>query len=310
MSLLPDLWRAALVVAEDQAAAFETAFEPHCETVARFAAEGQDEGDGGLWLVEGLARHPPDRPALIASVAAMAAALAIEAPELVVERLAARDWLADNRDQFPPIRAGRFLVRGSHIEGPAPAGTLALVIDAGRAFGSGEHASSWGCLMALDRLARIRPPRRVLDVGCGSGILGLAAARLWRVPTLVADIDPDAVAVAADNARRNRAAAWITAHVSNGYRHPAIGRHRPYDLIFANILARPLVSLAPALATHLAPGGHAVLAGLLERQERMVLAAHRAHGLALSGRVCRDGWSCLILKKADRGSPGRSQAPR
>jgi ribosomal protein L11 methyltransferase len=310
MSLLPDLWRAALLAAEEHAAAFEAAIEPHCETVARFAAEGQDEGDGGLWLVEGLARHPPDRPALIAAVAAMAAAMAIEAPDLAVERLAARDWLADNRDQFPPIRAGRFLVRGSHIAEPPPSGTIALVIDAGRAFGSGEHASSWGCLMALDRLARLGRPGRVLDVGCGSGILGLAAARLWRVPTRVADIDPDAAAVARDNAKRNRAATWIAAHVSDGYRHPAIGRHRPYDLIFANILARPLVKLAPALACHLAPGGHAVLAGLLERQERMVLAAHRPHGLALAGRVRRDGWSALILKKTDRGSPGPRPSPR
>ena len=307
-----DMWRAALICDESEAPAFEEALEPFLETVARFAADGQDEGDGGLWLVEGVSRHPPDRPSILSAVAAMAAALGRAVPDVEIERLPARDWLTFNLQDFPPIRAGRYFVHGSHVTQSPPISSIALEVDAGTAFGSGEHASTKGCLLALDQLFKARRFRRPLDLGCGSGILGLAVALTTRVPVLATDIDPEAARVANLNAARNRAAGFFKAIVSDGWQHPRLARLAPYDLILANILARPLMRMAKDLAWHLAPGGTAVLAGLLDRQERMVLEAHRLQGLSLQGRIHIDGWCTLILKKPIRGreSSQRSPGPR
>ncbi len=297
MTASTDLWRVALVVDESKAAVFEEALDGHADTVSRFAAEGQDEGDGGLWVVEGLSRHPIERPEILSSVAAIAAALGMEMPEIEFGRLEQRDWLTLNLASFPPIRAGRFFIHGSHVTEAPPAATIALKVDAGTAFGSGEHASTKGCLMALDGLAKRGRLLNVLDVGCGSGILGLAAARLWRASVLASDIDPESMRVTKSNARDNQAAQCLTAVTAPGYRHGDIARRAPYDLIFANILARPLMRLAKDLKQHLKPGGVAVLAGLLERQERMVLSAHLMQGLCLERRILIDGWACLVLRK-------------
>jgi ribosomal protein L11 methyltransferase len=296
-AVLTDWWRAALVVEEGKAAGFEEALTEHVEIVSRFAAEGQDEGDGGLWVVEGLSRHPIGRPELLASVAAMAVGFDMEMPEVEFGRLEQQDWLTLNLASFPPIQAGRFYIHGSHITEEAPFATIALKVDAGTAFGSGEHASTKGCLMALDGLAKQGRLANVLDVGCGSGILGLAAAKLWRTCVLASDIDPESVRVARSNARDNQVADFVTAIEATGYRHAEIKRRAPYDLIFANILARPLVRMAKDLGAHLKPGGVAVLAGLLDRQERMVLTAHRMQGLSLERRILIDGWACLVLRK-------------
>ncbi|MBF0166758.1 MAG: 50S ribosomal protein L11 methyltransferase [Alphaproteobacteria bacterium] len=301
MTAVADLWRVALAVDELKAAAFEEALEGHADTVSRFAAEGQDEGDGGLWVVEGLSRHPIDRPAVTSAVAAIAVALGQEMPEMDFGRLEQQDWLSLNFASFPPIRAGRFFIHGSHITEAPPPATIALKVDAGTAFGSGEHASTKGCLMALDGLAKRGRLLNILDVGCGSGILGLAAARLWHSRVLASDIDPESMRVTKSNARDNRAAQFLTTVTAPGYRHRLIKRSAPYDLIFANILARPLMRLAKDLSLHLKPGGVAVLAGLLERQERMVLSAHRMQGLSLERRILIDGWACLVLRK--RGFP-------
>ncbi|MBF0269842.1 MAG: 50S ribosomal protein L11 methyltransferase [Alphaproteobacteria bacterium] len=292
-----DLWRVALVVSEDKAAAFEDALEGLADTVSRFAAEGQDEGDGGLWIVEGLSRHPIERPETVSAIAAMAAAQNMEMPEVEFGRLEQRDWLSLNLASFPPIQAGRFFIHGSHVTEAPPFGAIALKVDAGTAFGSGEHASTKGCLLALDGLAKKGRLANVLDVGCGSGILGLAAAKLWRCRVMASDIDPESMRVTKANARDNRASAFVAAVTAPGYRHWEIARRAPYDLIFANILARPLMRLAKDLKAHLKPGGVAVLAGLLERQERMVLSAHQMQGLSLERRILIDGWACLVLRK-------------
>ncbi|TAN46383.1 MAG: 50S ribosomal protein L11 methyltransferase [Rhodospirillales bacterium] len=303
MTALTDLWRVALVVDESKAAVFEEALDGHADTVSRFAAEGQDEGDGGLWVVEGLSRHPIERPDVLSCVAAMAAALDMDMPEIEFGRLEQRDWLTLNLASFPPIRAGRFYIHGSHVTEAPPPATIALKVDAGTAFGSGEHASTKGCLLALDMLAKRGRLLNVLDVGCGSGILGLAAARLWRASVLASDIDPESMRVTKSNAQDNRAAQFLTAVTAPGYRHDATQRRAPYDLIFANILARPLMRLAKDLKQHLKPGGVAVLAGLLERQERMVLSAHLMQGLCLERRILIDGWACLVLRKRNLTGP-------
>jgi ribosomal protein L11 methyltransferase len=222
---------------------------------------------------------------------------------IVEERLPERDWLAENRRAFPPLRIGRFLVHGSHWPAPGmglvAAGAIAIEIDAATAFGTGEHPSTRGCLLALDSLARRRRFKRPLDIGTGSGILAIGAAKRLRRSVLASDVDCGAVRVASHHVRRNGLAGRVRVVCAPGYCSRALQGSK-YDLIFANILARPLAHMARDLARAIAPGGVAVLAGLLKRQEALVLAAHRAQGLRLDRRLVIDGWSTLILRSGIR----------
>ncbi|HEX4113771.1 MAG TPA: 50S ribosomal protein L11 methyltransferase [Stellaceae bacterium] len=261
------------------------AFGEECETVSAF-----EQGAG--WRVEGLSRDKPNS-ALIEAVLALA--LPDELPPLLVERVPARDWVSENQAGFPPLRAGRFFIHGSHYRGAIPRDAIPILIDAATAFGTGEHATTRGCLLALDRVAH--RPRRVLDMGCGTGILSIAAARRWRRPVFASDIDPEAARVTRINAERNHVARLIRAEAAPGYRHRAIARRAPFDLVFANILARPLIEMAPDLARVLAPGGCAILSGLLARHEPAVLSAHRAQGLYLRARIALEGWHTLIVAR-------------
>lgn len=294
--VFPDVWRLRLTVDPDTLALFEAVFDHYAEAVTMFMEDRSGMSDGDcLWFLEGFSRTPPDRPTVLAALEAVAAVEQVAVPDLLIERVPGVDWVLANLRDFPPIQAGRFFVHGSHWRGRPPVGSIGLEIDAGTAFGSGEHATTRGCLLALDALARRRPRRRVLDLGAGSGILGIAAARLWHCPVIATDIDPAAVRVMAVNAALNRVRIHFTAQVSDGYRAPAITAHGPYDLIFSNILARPLCRFAPDLARHLAPGGVAVLSGLLDSQERRVMASHERQGLRLKRRVQVEGWTTLII---------------
>jgi ribosomal protein L11 methyltransferase len=289
------LWRLAVTVpGEAEAAAATAALETQASAVSAFEAT-----PGGAWRIEAFADAPPDLAALqgAGAVAALARGLHGVAllADLTVERMAPRDWVGENQQSFPPLRAGRFFIHGSHV-GRVPAGALGLRIDAATAFGTGEHATTRGCLLALDALAKRRRFRRPLDMGTGTGVLAMAAVRLWPCRVVACDIDAGSVVVACENLRANRVARQIRAVHSSGYRHPAVRQGRPFDLILANILARPLASMAGDLATHLAPHGVAVLSGLLSRQAPFVLAAHRAHGLRLSRRIDIAGWTTLVLE--------------
>ncbi|NYZ11387.1 50S ribosomal protein L11 methyltransferase [Azospirillum sp. RWY-5-1] len=289
------LWRIALTVPEAHAPAFADAIGDHADAVSTFELE-----EGGAWLVEATVHGEPDRARLAARVAVLAGAVGIGEPLLIVEELPPIDWVSHSYQGFPPIRAGRFFVHGSHHEGQVPGGAVALLVDAATAFGTGEHGSTKGCLLALDRLVRRHRLRRgprggALDMGCGSGILALAVAKAWRVPVSAVDIDPEAVRVTKVNAGLNGVAARIRAQGGDGYRTPLVARHKPYRLITANILARPLARMAPQLRRHLAKGGVAVLAGLLARQERHVLQAHRAQGLRLIARIPVGDWTTLVI---------------
>jgi ribosomal protein L11 methyltransferase len=286
-----DLWRIAVDVAAGDVPLFEAALEPFCDTVSRFGDD--DDGD---WRVEGLAGRAPDRTALDVALALAAACRGVPVPEACVEPLPSRNWLADNQAEFPAFTVGRFFVHGSHLAEPIPTGRIDLLIDAGAAFGSGRHATTAGCLRALDDLAR-RRFRRPLDMGCGSGILAIAIAKLWRVPVLAADADGGAVAVTRNNARLNGVGDRVRAVRSDGCRSPAIAAAPPFDLIVCNILARPIRMMAPSLARRLAPGGVAVLSGFLERDANGVLAAHRGQGLRLVRRIAIDGWRTLVLTR-------------
>ena len=227
-------------------------------------------------------------------------------PRVTIEPLPERDWLAENRERLASFRIGRFLIREPEDEAPVPPGALPLRIEAATAFGSGRHGSTEGCLRALQML-RGRPVRRPLDLGCGSGILAIAAAKLWPVPVLASDIDPRAVAVARANARLNGVGHLVRVVVADGYRSPVIAARRPFDLVLCNILARPLKRMAGDLARHLAPEGIAVLAGLLAPDGNDVLAAHRAVGLELQRKIDLEGWRTLVLCRAP--PPATSGAP-
>ena len=251
------------------------------------------------WRVEAYPRAPLLNAALEIRLALAAAGAGGKLQHIAEERLPDRDWLLENRRAFPPIRIGHFFVHGSHWRGPAPPGTIAIEIDAATAFGTGEHPSTRGCLLALDDLARCRRFRRPLDIGTGSGVLAIAAAKRLHRRVVAGDIDPEAVRVARHHARRNGLAGTVRVMRAAGYRSRKL-RRRNYDLVLENILARPLALMARDLKRALAPGGVAVLAGLLQRQEAQVLRAHRAQGLTLSRRIVIDGWSTLIVRSGRR----------
>lgn len=296
----PDIWRVRISVIFAALELCETAIEPYVDITSWFLEDpdAHESDEQTRWLLEGFARQPPERAALETALALAMACRGEAMPEILIEQIPDEDWVLNNFRDFPPIDAGRFFVHGSHVTAAKPSGRIALEIDAGAAFGSGEHATTRGCLLAIDGLLRRRRVRRPLDLGCGSGILGMALAKSGGRRVIAADIDPVAVRVARRNARQNRVAARMRILVSRGYRHPDLFRHAPYDLIVANILARPLVAMAKDLARHLAPDGVAILAGLLVRQERQVLAAHRLQGLSLMARLRLQGWSILVLSRS------------
>lgn len=283
-------WTVTLEAPAATVEAFAAALQPHCAAVSWF---GDEEGP---WQIEGWSPCRPDRAALAVALAIAAAASGAAPPAVRIEPLPPTDWVAANRADFPPIAIGRFFIHGAHHRGADSGGRIALCLDAATAFGSGRHASTAGCLEALSILAP-RAVARPLDMGCGSGVLAIAAAKLWRIPVLATDVDPEAARVTRRNARRNGVGRLVSALCADGYRAPGIAARAPYDLIACNILARPLRRMAKDLASVLAPGGAAVLSGFLARDANAVLAAHRLQGLSLIRRIAIDGWQTLILSR-------------
>ena len=207
--------------------------------------------------------------------------------------LADADWIALSLSGLPPVRAGRFFVYGAHDAGRVPAGAIAIRIEAGAAFGTGHHGTTVGCLMAFDALRKARRFARVLDVGTGTGVLAIAAARAGARRVVGTDIDGQSVRIAAANARLNRARARFVR--ARGLGHGLVRRARPYDLAFANILARPLIDLSGDIAGALRPNGVVILSGLLRSQARAVRAAYAARGFRAVRRIDIDAWSTLVM---------------
>ncbi len=208
-----------------------------------------------------------------------------------------RDWVAEVQADFKPMHAGRFYVYGSHIESAPPKGSIPILMDAGAAFGTGEHATTSGCLQLL---SRIRPrPSRVLDMGAGTAILGIGAAKRWPTSRVLAvDNCPVAVRVSAANALRNQVQQRVRCAVSEGYNSRIVRENGPYDIILANILAGPLIEMAADQCRTIKAGGYLILSGLLNRQERKVLNAYEARGFKLLHAARRDDWSALLLRAA------------
>ena len=278
-----------VIVPEAAVPAYESALSLACTTVGLFV---HDEF-AGIWRVEGVkavgeADDKLDNGILLAALVTGTAA------ELQREPTEADGWLARVYSAFPEQDVGRrFSVRGTHVSGKPRAGRKTLTIDAGLAFGSGEHGSTRGCLRALEMVAH-RHPARMVDMGCGSGILAMAAAKLLNRQVLAIDNDPWSVRTTAQNAALNGLRTQIRPRLGRGWL--GVPRGQQFDLIFANILARPLCLMARDLAAHLAPGGTAILAGLLATQIPMVLAAHLRQGLHLE-RTLREGpWATMVLR--------------
>ena len=277
-------------VPEAARGAFETALE------GLGVALSLDERDGGAyWAFELLFDDAPDERDIARRLAAAAGTVGVSLPPITTEPIADRDWLAVSRAALPPLTVGRFFIHGSHHREPPPAGSSRLLIDAGVAFGTGRHDTTRACLLALDRLRRYCRPARVLDLGCGSGILACAAARSWPAFVAAADHDPLAVKVARENARLNGVAARVRVMVSDGLAARSLRALGPFDLVLANILARPLVRFAPAIARELRQGGRVVLSGLLREHEAWVGGAYRLQGLRLESHIRLGPWSVLIL---------------
>ena len=289
------LWQSRFVVPGAAVELFLAELDDVALSVAAFEEPGQDAGARALWRIELMHQGEPDKHELAGRLAPLAERSGIERIDLTIAPLATSNWLARVAASFTPHRIGRFWVHGSHVREAPPAGAVPIQLDAGLAFGSGEHASTRGCLLALDELARRRRFGRVLDMGCGSGILAIAAAKCWPVRALAVDNDPQAVAVARANARHNGVAHRVRVSWSDGYRSPVVRIAGPYDLILANILADPLCAMARDLARHLASGGAAILAGLFDLQAAAVIDAHRAAGLRLRRWIRLEMWSTLVL---------------
>lgn len=217
--------------------------------------------------------------------------------EIKREELPDIDWIAKSLEGLKPVRAGRFVVHGSHDRGTARPGEISIEIDAGQAFGTGHHGTTAGCLEVINSVMRSRRVKRVLDLGTGSGVLAIAARKLSPAQVLATDIDPIATRVARENVRINGIASGIALETAPGFHSTAFGHHGPFDLIIANILARPLMRMAPQLAAQLTPGGDVILSGILASQRWKVLAAYNGAGLSHVRTIWREGWVTIHLAK-------------
>lgn len=260
--------------------------------------------DSGRWQLDVYLDNKPDA-ALLDLLRSLVPSARDDMP--IVEPLPEADWVKISQQGLEPVRAGRFFVHTSSFADRIPPGTTPFLIDASQAFGTGGHDTTAGCLAMLDRLARRGGnPRNIADIGTGTGLLAFAAVALWpRARVIASDIDPASILVTRENAAINgvplgRGGGRLTLAVAPGTDHPAIRHRAPYDLVIANILAGPLITLAPDIAAATAPGGHAILAGLIARQMAPVLAAYRAQGFRLAARGGSAEWPCLLLVKRRR----------
>jgi ribosomal protein L11 methyltransferase len=291
----PDLARAI-------AGALENLLDPAPDALTRF------EDGADTWRVEAYYPSPPDAGMLAARLGDI---LGRAPPPLELESVPDLNWVAISQAALPPVEAGRFVVHGSHDRGRIARGPHAILIDAGEAFGTAHHATTQGCLLAIDRLTRGRTFARVLDLGCGSGVLAIAAARaLPGAQILATDSDAEAVAVATRNAKANGVGGRIAIFCARGLAHPWLRHAAPFDLVIANILAGPLVALAPELRAAVGTGASVVLSGLLDPEAAAVIAAYRAQGFRLAERRRIAGWSTLTLQRVPGRRPAVETRPR
>ncbi|NQY95746.1 MAG: 50S ribosomal protein L11 methyltransferase [Henriciella sp.] len=282
------------ITARGPRAAIETAWDTLAWTDPSPAGAVDAKEDTRLtWRLDAYAENEADARAC--------ADLILEvAPELspVIEALEDRDWVTLSLEGLPPVEAGRFIVAGSHALTRSAPGKTDILIEAGPAFGTGHHGTTLGCLLGFEHVLRTGVPKTVLDVGTGSGVLAIAAIKSGSVRAIGTEIDQQSVHVANKNARKNHVANRFRTYHTRGAGNALIRNAAPFDLIFANILATPLIRLSPEITGMLAPGGHVILSGLLTRQEPLVRAAYTGRGLDLVERIRKDGWSTLVLRRS------------
>ncbi|MCB1393823.1 50S ribosomal protein L11 methyltransferase [Nitrobacter sp.] len=283
------------------------AFAIGAEQVARrtvdFLSESLKDGEAaiaaferpdGCWNVAVHFADPPDEERIRALVALVAGDEVAQA--IAFDSIAARDWVEASLEGLAPVPAGRFVVHGRHDRARVPPNKLGIEIEAALAFGTGHHGTTRGCLLLLDQVLRGKMPRRILDLGAGTGVLAIAAAKASRRNVLASDIDPRSAAVARENAASNGVGNLVQSIRATGFSAPPFRTRAPFDLVLANILANPLRQMAPAMARHLAPEAMVILSGLLPQQTRGVIAAYRAQGLVLIRQIRIDGWCSLLMQ--------------
>ena len=253
------------------------------------------EGPGGRWDITMHFAEPPDEGIIRALVKQTAGEPA--AATIVFSKIETKDWVKASLADLAPVNAGPFVVHGHHDRDRVPINKIAIEIEAALAFGTGHHGTTRGCLMLLDLVLRQRTPKRVLDLGSGTGVLAIAAAKKLRRRILATDIDAQAVSVARGNAKFNGTGILVQAVKATGFNSPAFQAHGPFGLVLANILAKPLRSLAPTMIGHLTPSAFVILSGLLPPQANSVVAAYCGNGLKLIRRIQIDGWTSLLMQK-------------
>ncbi len=267
-------------------------FDPAETAAAAFERSGSES-----WGVEAYFGTAPEETRVRMLIAVVAGAEIARAASF--DRVDSRDWVTHSLAGLAPLRVGRFLIHGEHDRDAISVQEIGIEVEAALAFGTGRHGSTRGCLSLLAAVAKRRRPRAVLDIGTGTGILAIAAARTFRLAVKAGDIDPVAVATAQANAKRNRVAGFVRPVLARGAAHPTLRNGAPYDLVFANIMAAPLRSLAPALRQILAPGGTIILSGLLLCDVPGVIDAYGAQRIRLIRRLDIDGWATLLMKRGN-----------
>lgn len=260
------------------------------------AAIAAFEGVGGRWDITVNFAEPPDEASVRDLVGLAAGDKVVES--VVFDVVDAKDWVKATLEDLVPVHAGRFIVHGSHDRARVPHNKLGIEIEAALAFGTGHHGTTRGCLLLLDNVLRAYAPRRVLDLGSGTGVLAIAAAKAMRRVVLASDIDPMATRVARENARLNGVGNLVESICATGFSAPQFAARAPFDLVLANILANPLRQMATPMAAHLAPSAMIILSGLLPHQANAVIAAYRARGLVLLRQLKIEGWSSLLMQRA------------
>ncbi|HKS19801.1 MAG TPA: 50S ribosomal protein L11 methyltransferase [Bradyrhizobium sp.] len=295
MTNTPATHRASFAIGNEQTAkrVVDLLTESFFEGQAAIAAF---EGPGGRWDITVHFADPPDQASIRELVSLAAGNDA--AQEVAFDTVEAKDWVKATLEDLVPVPAGRFVVHGRHDRERVPANKLAIEIEAALAFGTGHHGTTRGCLLLLDHALKAYQPRRVLDLGTGTGVLAIAAAKALHLGVLASDIDPASVKVAHENARLNQTGHRVRPIRATGFAAPQFLQARPFDLVLANILANPLRQLATPMARHLAPSALVILSGLLTHQAAGVIAAYRARGLVPLRHLKIEGWSSLLLRYA------------
>jgi ribosomal protein L11 methyltransferase len=294
MTLTPSTHRAIFAIGGEQAArrAVDLLTESLFEAQAAIAAF---EGPDGRW---GIAMHFAEAPdqSSIRELVGVAAGHEV-ARDISFDTVEAKDWVKATLEELVPVRAGRFIVHGRHDRAKVAANKLGIEIEAALAFGTGHHGTTRGCLMLLNQVLKAHVPRRVLDLGTGTGVLAIAAAKALHRRVLASDIDPLSVQVARDNARLNQVGHLVESIRATGFSAPQFAATGPFDLVLANILANPLRQLATPMSRHLASSALVVLSGLLPHQAQSVIAAYRGRGLMLVRHIQIEGWSSLLMRR-------------